>query len=177
MNGRRLVKSTLETRLSSYVKSGPTSNGLCRTLSIQKNSPPLHSAGGTFRQAGSGPTSRKTSVPPRFGVCAPRAARSRDGEERDGDRRQDGYSASHQFSAFQSGLQGTKTKFRTEVSYAAVKTNWKSGIVGTSLASPRSALLKTRARSTLVEDPVGLVEVRGDESLAVAGVVLGASQP
>ena len=75
-----------------------------------------------------------------------RAARARDGEERDGDRRQDGYAASHQFSAFQSGFQGRKTKFRTEVSYAAVATNWKSGIVGTSLASPRSALLRTLAR-------------------------------
>ena len=53
------------------------------------------------RHAGSGGVDATTTVPPRFGVCAGSAARSRDGEERDGERRGEGYSASHQFSAFQ----------------------------------------------------------------------------
>ncbi len=53
-----------------------------------------------------------------------RTARPRDGEERDGDRRCECYSASHQFSAFQNGFQGRKTKFRTDVSYATASMDW-----------------------------------------------------
>ena len=91
-----LVKSTLETRLSSNVKSGPTSKGFCRTFSTQPGRLALQLVSRTLRQGGSEPSTRKTSVPPRFGVCCARAARSRDGEERDGDRRSECSGANHE---------------------------------------------------------------------------------
>ena len=126
----------------------------------------------TLKQTGSGPSKRKTSVPPRFGDCAARAARSRNGEERDGNRCGEGYSASHQFSAFQNGFQGRNTKFRTEVSYAAVKMNWIERDRRDVTREPPVGSVEDTGVSTLVEDPVGLVEIGGDEPLAVAGEIL-----
>ena len=54
------------------------------------------------------------------------------------------YSASHQFSAFQSGLLVEWTYPRTVVRWAAGNGIWKSGIAGTSLAICLSARFSTR---------------------------------
>jgi hypothetical protein len=47
-----------------------------------------------------------------------RASRSRDGQERDGDRRRERYSANHQFSAFQSSLPEAETTPLSVARYA-----------------------------------------------------------
>ncbi len=92
MNGRLKVKSTLETRLSWYVKPGPTSNGVWRTLSIQGEQPFFVAARGWDVQTGRlGADHAKDERAAAFRrLLRGCASRSRDGEERDGDDRGEG---------------------------------------------------------------------------------------
>ena len=163
-----LVKSTLETRLSWYVKSGPTSKGFCRTLLNPEELPSEIAAHGQNVQTGrlGAKHARKTSVPPRFGVCAPeprpllrlRGARRRSPrlalvppvlrvhERVEKIRREAPKSRSHRY---------------------AIRVSRKSGITGTSLANWTSARFRTRACCTASNDPLRLIESGCNQSLTV----------
>ena len=87
MNGRLLVKSTLETRLSSYVKSGPTSKGFCRTFSLQTTAPLIAAHGQDVQTGRLGADQANDERAAALRRLRARAARTRDGEERDDERR------------------------------------------------------------------------------------------
>ena len=132
----------------------------------------------TLRQGGSAPNMRKTSVPPRFGVCAsappaPETARSETATAA-----ASASSASHQSSAFASASQYTPSPtFRTLALLAAATGFWKSGITGTSFASRRVGPVEDLCLLARIEDAPGLVEVAAHQPLAVPGVVLHRPQP
>ncbi len=172
MNGRLLVKSTLETRLSSNVKSGPTSKGACRTFSTQPQAAQAAAREQDVETGGPGAEHAKDERAAALRRLRGRAARSRDREERDGDRRGEGYSASHQFSAFAR----SRPRLPTFLNVAR-NARWPAADRAGSRVRPcqlASALFSTRARCSRRESG-GLVQVGRDEPLAVPRDVVAAT--